>query len=109
MAQGGGLKAVEGHAWSGAGHVSPAESDGQLQVLLLLEPQLPQPLLLLMLALPLGPFQLLVLTSELEQRNKHEMWTKTQRIGLKCEHKQRELTGRKHGVGCKSQKSNVSN
>lgn len=63
-AQGGGLKAVEGHAWSGAGHVGPAESDGQLQVLLLLEPQPPQPLLLLTLALPLGPFQLLVLTSE---------------------------------------------
>ncbi len=60
-----------GQAWSGAGHVGPAESDGQLQVLLLLEPQPPQPLLLLALALPLGPLQLLVLTSKLEQRNRH--------------------------------------
>lgn len=70
-AGGGGLKALMGYVWSGAGHVSPAESDGQLKVLLLLEPQPPQPLLLLALALMLGPFQLLVLTSKLEQRNKH--------------------------------------
>lgn len=60
-----------GHVWSGAGHVGPAESDGQLQVLLLLEPQSPQPLLLLTFTLPLGPLQLLVLTSKLVQRNKH--------------------------------------
>ena len=60
-----------GRAWSGAGHVGPAESDGQLQVLLLLEPQPPQPLLLLTLALPLDPLQLLALISKLEQREKH--------------------------------------
>lgn len=60
-----------GHAWSGAGHVGPAESDGQLQVLLLLEPQPPQPLLLLTLALPLDPLQLLALISKLEQREKN--------------------------------------
>lgn len=60
-----------GYAWSGARYVGPAESNGQLQVLLLLELQPLQPLLLLALALPLGPLQLLVLTSKLEQRNKH--------------------------------------
>lgn len=70
-AEGRGLNAVVGHhAWSGAGHVSPAESDGELQVLLLLETQPPQPLLLLTLALPLGPLQLLALISKLERRNK---------------------------------------
>lgn len=60
-----------GCAWSGAGHVNPAESDGQLKVLLLLELQPPQPLLLLALALALGPLQLLALISKLEQRNEH--------------------------------------
>lgn len=58
-------------AWSRVRHVGPAESDGQLQVLLLLKLQSPQPLLLLSLALPPGPLQLLVLTSKLEQRNAH--------------------------------------
>lgn len=55
---------------SGAGHVGLAESDGQLQVLLLLQPQPPQPLLLVALALRLGPLQLLVLTSKLEQAHR---------------------------------------
>lgn len=55
---------------SGGGHVGLAESDGQLQVLLLLELQPPQPLLLLSLARLLGPLQLLLLTSKLEQRSK---------------------------------------
>lgn len=58
-------------AASGAGHVGFAERDGQLQVLLLLEPQPRQPLLLLALTLPLSPLQLLALTSKLEQNNKH--------------------------------------
>lgn len=56
---------------SGAGHVGLAESDGQLQVLLLLEPQPPQPLVLVALALRLGPLQLLVLTSKLGQAQSH--------------------------------------
>ena len=63
-------KAAVGRAWSGTGHVGPAEGDGELQVLLLLEPEPPQPVLLLPLALLLGPFQLLLLTSKLEQGNK---------------------------------------
>lgn len=70
-AEGRGLKVVVGQAWSGTGHVSLAQSDGELQVLLFLKPQLPQPLLLLTLALPLGPLQLLSLTSKLGQENKH--------------------------------------
>lgn len=55
---------MAGHGWSGAGHVGPAKSDRQLEVLLLLEPQPLQPLLLLALALPLDPLQLLALTSK---------------------------------------------
>lgn len=62
-----------GQVWSDAGHVGSTESDGELQILLLLEPQPPQPLLLLTLALPLGPLQLLALISKLEQGNKREM------------------------------------
>ncbi|KAF3858033.1 hypothetical protein F7725_011234 [Dissostichus mawsoni] len=54
-----------------SGHVGPAQSEGQLQVLLLLQPQPPQPLLLLTLALPLHPLQLLALISKLERRHKH--------------------------------------
>lgn len=60
----GGMMMWWGRGWSGAGHVSPAESDGQLQVLLLLEPQPPQPLLLRTLALLLDPLQLLAFTSK---------------------------------------------
>lgn len=63
-AEGRGQKAVAGHAWSSIGHVGSAESDGQLQVLLFLKPQPPQPLLFLTLALSLGPLQLLALTSK---------------------------------------------
>lgn len=66
-----GQKVVLEHACSGVRHGGLAESDGQLQVLLLLELQPPQPLPFLMLALTLGPLQLLALTSKLEQRHKH--------------------------------------
>lgn len=53
-------------AGSGVERVGLAEGDGQLQLLLLLQPQPPQPLLAL--AVPLGPLQLLPLTSKLQQR-----------------------------------------
>lgn len=48
----------------GGGHVSLAERDGQLQVLLLLPPQPRQSLLLRLLTLPLGPRQLLLLIAK---------------------------------------------
>lgn len=53
----------------GGGHVGLAERDGQLQVLLLLPPQPRQPLLLRLLALPLGPCQLLLLIAKLQRKN----------------------------------------
>lgn len=53
----------------GGGHVSLAERDGQLEVLLLLPPQPRQPLLLRLLALPLGPRQLLLLIAKLRRKN----------------------------------------
>lgn len=59
-----GLSEEGGLGDSYVGHVGSAESHGQLQVLLLLEPKPPQPLLFLPLALPLGPLQLLTLTSK---------------------------------------------
>lgn len=46
-------------------HVSLAERDGQLQVLLFLSPESRQPLLLRFLTLPLGPGQLLLLIAKL--------------------------------------------
>lgn len=52
----------------GGGHVGLAERDGQLQVLLLLSPQPRQPLLLRLLALPLGPRQLLLLIAKLQRK-----------------------------------------
>lgn len=51
------------------GHVSLAERDGQLQVLLLLPPQPRQPLLLCLLTFPLGPRQLLLLIAKLQRKN----------------------------------------
>lgn len=53
---------------SGVGHLCLAEGDGQLQILLLLLPQPLQPLPLHPLALPLGPFQLLRLVTQLQRR-----------------------------------------
>lgn len=49
-------------------HVSLAEGDGQLQVLLFLPPQPCQPLLFCFLALPLGPGQLLLLIAKLQRK-----------------------------------------
>lgn len=62
-----------------------AESDGQLQVLLLLETQPPQPLLLFALALLLGPLQLLVLTSKLEQAERKTLELKVKRGAIRRE------------------------
>lgn len=53
----------------GGRHVSLAERDGQFQVLLLLPPQPRQPLLFRLLALPLGPRQLLLLIAKLQRKN----------------------------------------
>lgn len=50
------------------GHISLAEGDGQLQVLLFLSPQPRQPLLLRFLTLPLGPGQLLLLIAKLQRK-----------------------------------------
>lgn len=61
-------------AWGGPGlplrgwHVRLAERNGQLQVLLFLPLQPCQPLLLRLLALPLGPHQLLLLIAKLERQ-----------------------------------------
>lgn len=49
-------------------HISLAEGDGQLQVLLFLSPQPRQPLLLRFLTLPLGPGQLLLLIAKLQRK-----------------------------------------
>lgn len=51
------------------GHVSLAERNGQLQVLLFLPPQPRQPLLLRLLTFPLGPRQLLLLIAKLQREN----------------------------------------
>lgn len=87
---GGGAREVGG---SGTGHVGLAESDGQLQVLLLLEPQPPQPLLLVALALRLGPLQLLVLTSKLEQAQRQTLevgWSGRGWVGVRRGHRWRK-------------------
>lgn len=64
----------------GRRHVGLAQGDGQLQVLLLLPPQPRQPLLLRLLALPLGPCQLLFLIAKL-QRGKTERGLRGPRCG----------------------------
>lgn len=95
-----------GLGWSGAGHFGLAESDGQLQVLLLLEPHPPQPLLLFALALLLGPLQLLVLTSKLEQAERQTLELKVKR-GQYTERSPRAEATRRADGGCRSSNNSI--